>query len=270
MRAKNRVVSSLYDSDDFDQEKRPSKPTSRKTKTKGESPLSTEAARGSSQDQTSHEPARKGKAVKGKNLADEWSSEESPPLPTWQQTTDDNTTDETSKPLAKKGKGKSPRKGKKKPVKVAFSTSAVSMVDVSTISDEAYTPTQDTKGKRKAKVTMTVSDDSSSEDSPQPTLRRSQRERDATAKAKERQASKIEAIIELNSDKELPLKIITSDKGRGIMATEDIRKDEPIVEYAGQLIPGDKGKERENLYALDPDAGSFMFYIRHKEATFWY
>ncbi len=98
--------------------------------------------------------------------------------------------------------------------------------------------------------------------------RRSRRDKNAPAFKKEEKEKQIQAILELSSDKKLGLQVVeTEGKGRGIVTTRNISKGSPIVEYAGEVLNADQGKEREDTYP--PSAGSYMYYIRHKEAAFW-
>lgn len=57
------------------------------------------------------------------------------------------------------------------------------------------------------------------------------------------------------------------NKGRGIVTTCEFVKGEFVVEYAGELLSSiATAHQREELYA-DKDAGSYMYYFRHRERT---
>ena len=60
-------------------------------------------------------------------------------------------------------------------------------------------------------------------------------------------------------------------KGRGIVAREDFKVDEFVVEYNGELITSyAAAKEKEAFYAQHPDQyGSYMYFFKHREKTLW-
>ena len=55
-------------------------------------------------------------------------------------------------------------------------------------------------------------------------------------------------------------------KGRGIVATKPFKKDEFVVEYAGELIAAKAGKLREKMY--ETDVGCYMYYFEFKDKKY--
>jgi len=76
----------------------------------------------------------------------------------------------------------------------------------------------------------------------------------------------IQKIIENEEEglevKEFPL------KGRGVISTKNFARNEFIVEYAGDLINLKEAKRREEIYALDKDAGCYMYYFNSRGKNF--
>ncbi|XP_017026776.1 histone-lysine N-methyltransferase Set8 [Drosophila kikkawai] len=53
-------------------------------------------------------------------------------------------------------------------------------------------------------------------------------------------------------------------KGRGVIAERAFKRNEFVVEYVGDLISISEASEREKRYALDENAGCYMYYFKHK------
>ncbi|KAH8247864.1 hypothetical protein KR038_011170 [Drosophila bunnanda] len=53
-------------------------------------------------------------------------------------------------------------------------------------------------------------------------------------------------------------------KGRGVVAERAFKRNEFVVEYVGDLISINEASEREKRYALDENAGCYMYYFKHK------
>ncbi|XP_059054253.1 histone-lysine N-methyltransferase PR-Set7 [Achroia grisella] len=58
------------------------------------------------------------------------------------------------------------------------------------------------------------------------------------------------------------------DKGRGVIATRPFGRGQFVVEYAGELVGVAEAREREYLYAQDPNAGCYMYYFRHGDQQY--
>ncbi|KAG2470644.1 KMT5A methyltransferase, partial [Polypterus senegalus] len=57
-------------------------------------------------------------------------------------------------------------------------------------------------------------------------------------------------------------------KGRAVFATKKFERGEFVVEYHGDLIECTDAKEREAMYAQDPDTGCYMYYFQFLNKTF--
>lgn len=57
-------------------------------------------------------------------------------------------------------------------------------------------------------------------------------------------------------------------KGRGVIATRHFCRGQYVVEYAGELVGVAEARERERKYALDPNAGCYMYYFRHGDQQY--
>lgn len=72
----------------------------------------------------------------------------------------------------------------------------------------------------------------------------------------------------LASDKDEALEHIvmkmTEEKGRGIFANQDLRKGDFVVEYAGDLMSLEEGKEKEAEYSEDAEIGSYIYFFCFK------
>ncbi|XP_016992115.2 histone-lysine N-methyltransferase PR-Set7 [Drosophila rhopaloa] len=53
-------------------------------------------------------------------------------------------------------------------------------------------------------------------------------------------------------------------KGRGVVAERPFKRNEFVVEYVGDLISINEAADREKRYALDENAGCYMYYFKHK------
>ncbi|XP_050330019.1 histone-lysine N-methyltransferase PR-Set7 isoform X1 [Bactrocera neohumeralis] len=57
-------------------------------------------------------------------------------------------------------------------------------------------------------------------------------------------------------------------KGRGVVAERHFQRGEFVVEYIGDLIPLTEASAREKRYALDENAGCYMYYFRHQNQQY--
>ncbi|EDV41481.1 uncharacterized protein Dana_GF17507 [Drosophila ananassae] len=57
-------------------------------------------------------------------------------------------------------------------------------------------------------------------------------------------------------------------KGRGVVADRPFKRNEFVVEYVGDLISIAEASEREKRYALDENAGCYMYYFKHKNQQY--
>ncbi|XP_053945370.1 histone-lysine N-methyltransferase PR-Set7 isoform X1 [Anastrepha ludens] len=57
-------------------------------------------------------------------------------------------------------------------------------------------------------------------------------------------------------------------KGRGVIADRHFQRGEFVVEYIGDLISMTEASEREKCYALDENAGCYMYYFKHKNQQY--
>lgn len=57
-------------------------------------------------------------------------------------------------------------------------------------------------------------------------------------------------------------------KGRGIIAERRFQRGEFVIEYVGDLISTTEAAEREKRYALDENAGCYMYYFKHKNQQY--
>lgn len=72
-------------------------------------------------------------------------------------------------------------------------------------------------------------------------------------------------LVAPTDDSELGLEIRhIPNKGRGVVATRNIKKGEFVVEYAGELIDIGSAKDREAQYSLDTSKGCYMYYFTYK------
>ncbi|XP_037944735.1 histone-lysine N-methyltransferase PR-Set7 isoform X2 [Teleopsis dalmanni] len=75
-----------------------------------------------------------------------------------------------------------------------------------------------------------------------------------------------QAILEERAD---GLKIAHFEgKGRGVIADRRFKRNEFVVEYIGDLIDMNEASEREKRYALDENAGCYMYYFKHKNQQY--
>ncbi|XP_005176064.1 histone-lysine N-methyltransferase PR-Set7 [Musca domestica] len=57
-------------------------------------------------------------------------------------------------------------------------------------------------------------------------------------------------------------------KGRGIISERRFQRGEFVIEYVGDLISTAEAAEREKRYALDENAGCYMYYFKHKNQQY--
>ncbi|ALC46589.1 pr-set7 [Drosophila busckii] len=57
-------------------------------------------------------------------------------------------------------------------------------------------------------------------------------------------------------------------KGRGVVAERRFKRNEFVVEYVGDLISISEASDRERRYALDENAGCYMYYFKHKNQQY--
>ena len=53
------------------------------------------------------------------------------------------------------------------------------------------------------------------------------------------------------------------------MALREFEIGEFIIVYKGELVALSSAKLQEKKYADHPDIGSYMYFFKYKEATFW-
>ena len=58
------------------------------------------------------------------------------------------------------------------------------------------------------------------------------------------------------------------NKGRGVVATQQFKKGDFVIEYLGELISTLEAKKREELYA-EIEAGCYMYYFKHNGQQYW-
>lgn len=58
------------------------------------------------------------------------------------------------------------------------------------------------------------------------------------------------------------------NKGRGVVAERRFERGEFVIEYIGDLISMADATEREQQYALDDNAGCYMYYFKHKNQQY--
>lgn len=74
----------------------------------------------------------------------------------------------------------------------------------------------------------------------------------------------------VRSGKEDGLEVCSFEgKGRGVVAARNFEKGEFVVEYAGDLIDLIEAKRREAKYALDQNAGCYMYYFKFNGQQYW-
>ncbi|XP_053181606.1 lysine methyltransferase 5Ab [Scomber japonicus] len=76
-----------------------------------------------------------------------------------------------------------------------------------------------------------------------------------------------EDLIKNGIEKGLQVKHIEG-KGRGVFAVNGFKKGEFVVEYHGELLDLGEAKEREALYAQDPQTGCYMYYFQYQCRTY--
>ncbi|XP_067616935.1 histone-lysine N-methyltransferase Set8 [Eurosta solidaginis] len=87
-----------------------------------------------------------------------------------------------------------------------------------------------------------------------------------TAVKEEMMRSLEKAILEEQAD---GMKVAYFEgKGRGIVADRHFQRGEFVVEYIGDLISMTEASEREKRYALDENAGCYMYYFKHKNQQY--
>lgn len=57
-------------------------------------------------------------------------------------------------------------------------------------------------------------------------------------------------------------------KGRGVVAERRFERGEFVIEYMGDLISISEATEREKRYALDENAGCYMYYFKHQNQQY--
>lgn len=76
-------------------------------------------------------------------------------------------------------------------------------------------------------------------------------------------------LLTTTDDSLLGLSIrVFPNKGRGIVTTRSFIKNQPIVEYSGELLTNRDANEREAEYARNPAIGSFMYFFTHAGKRF--
>jgi histone-lysine N-methyltransferase SETD8 len=89
-------------------------------------------------------------------------------------------------------------------------------------------------------------------------------------KSKEqRKHQDLAAEAERTHDNDLPLEVKdTIDKGRGVFATEALKRGDFVLEYSGELLSGREARERDLAYSHDYSLGSYLYFFKWKNQTF--
>jgi histone-lysine N-methyltransferase SETD8 len=83
------------------------------------------------------------------------------------------------------------------------------------------------------------------------------------------QKAEVESRLLIDSDDGLKLKEVkVVGKGRGVVATKDFKKNDFLVEYAGDLISLKEAKEREAQYIRNQLPGGYLYYFRSHEKPY--
>ena len=78
---------------------------------------------------------------------------------------------------------------------------------------------------------------------------------------------KIEELIKSNDDTRLGLEIkVFPEKGRGVVATRILMKNDFFLEYSGELIALKAAREREEKYSIEE--GCFLFYFKSNNKNY--
>ncbi|XP_077318044.1 N-lysine methyltransferase KMT5A isoform X2 [Lithobates pipiens] len=78
---------------------------------------------------------------------------------------------------------------------------------------------------------------------------------------------RIDDLITSGKEEGMKIDIITG-KGRGVIATQNFRRGEYVVEYHGDLIEITDAKKREAAYAEDTSTGCYMYYFQYLNKTY--
>lgn len=96
-------------------------------------------------------------------------------------------------------------------------------------------------------------------------VRRSERKTRKDLK-KEQELELEQAVL---AGREDGLKVVDIEgKGRGVVATKPFKRGDFVVEYAGDLIDPDTAKNKEELYASNPDVGCYMYYFIYQNKKY--
>ncbi|XP_039627932.1 N-lysine methyltransferase KMT5A-A isoform X2 [Polypterus senegalus] len=96
-------------------------------------------------------------------------------------------------------------------------------------------------------------------------IRRSSRKSKTELKYEEKR--QIDNLITSGTEEGMKVEYIEG-KGRAVFATKKFERGEFVVEYHGDLIECTDAKEREAMYAQDPDTGCYMYYFQFLNKTF--
>jgi histone-lysine N-methyltransferase SETD8 len=59
------------------------------------------------------------------------------------------------------------------------------------------------------------------------------------------------------------------EKGRGVFATRNFRRNEFVCEYSGELISPNEAEKREKRYSEDSSIGCYMYYLQFNNKKYW-
>ncbi|KAG8456038.1 hypothetical protein GDO86_002010 [Hymenochirus boettgeri] len=96
-------------------------------------------------------------------------------------------------------------------------------------------------------------------------VRRSNRKSKKELEIEEKE--RIDELIKTGKEEGMKIDIITG-KGRGVIATQNFRRGEFVVEYHGDLIEITDAKRREAFYAQDSSTGCYMYYFQYLNKTY--
>ena len=83
------------------------------------------------------------------------------------------------------------------------------------------------------------------------------------------QTAEVESRLVNTSDDGLNLKVVeVEEKGRGIITTKDFKKNDFLVEYAGDFISLKEAKKREVQYSKDELPGGYIYHFRSHEKPY--
>ena len=85
---------------------------------------------------------------------------------------------------------------------------------------------------------------------------------------KYKSATSFDSFIESQCEDGVEARDTGPIKGRGVFTTKKFYRNDYIVEYAGELLPHNEAKHRENLYGRNHKIGCYMYYFKWGEKVF--